>query len=133
MTSYPYSMQLIVRSYDLDSFGHVNNAIYLNYLEAARCEYMKQRGLSFNDFERWGAFPFVGRVEIKYKSPAKADDILEIKAHIHSWRRSSFMIDYDIYNQTTEKRCATAKMLFVYVDRNSKLTPVPEEFREKMQ
>ena len=130
---YPYSMTIKVRSYDLDSFGHVNNAVYLNYLEAARCEYMQQRGLSFNDFKKWGALPIVGKTEIRYKSPARADDILEIRGTIHSWRRSSFGIDYQIHNSTTDKLCATARMVFAFVDEYGKLTRVPEVFKEKMK
>ncbi|MDZ7724334.1 MAG: thioesterase family protein [candidate division KSB1 bacterium] len=129
---YPYSMTLIVRSYELDSFGHVNNANYLNYLEAARCEYMKQRGLSFNDFERWDAFPFIGKVEIKYKSPAVADNILEIRARICNWRRSSCVIEYEIYNQSREKLGAKASTLLIFVDSDSQLTPIPPAFRENM-
>ncbi len=129
---YSYSMTIKVRSYDLDSFGHVNNAVYLNYLEAARCEYMQQRGLSFNDFEKWGALPIVGKAEIRYKSPARADDILEIRGAIHWWRRSSFVIDYQIHNTTTDKLCATVNMVFAFVDENGKLTRVPEIFKEKM-
>ena len=130
---YSHSMTLTVRSYELDSFGHVNNANYLNYLEAARCEYMKQRGLSFNDFERWGAFPFIGKVEIKYKAPAVADDILEIRARICNWRRSSCVIEYEIYNQTLKKIGATASTLLIFVDSDSKLTPIPQAFRGNME
>jgi len=33
-----------VASYELDSFGHVNNAVFLNYLEKARCDFLRARG-----------------------------------------------------------------------------------------
>ncbi len=39
-----------VTSYELDSFGHVNNAVFLNYLEKARCDFMTLKGLRFDDF-----------------------------------------------------------------------------------
>ena len=122
-----------VRSYELDSFGHVNNAVYLNYLEYARTEYLVQRGLSFHDFHRLGVTPFVVRAEIEYKSPATVYDELEIRGGITHWRRTGFTIRYQIFNQTSQKICAEAEMQFAFV-RNStgRIVPVPEEFKRKM-
>lgn len=129
---YPFHAELKVRSYDMDSFGHVNNAVYFNYLEAARCEYMNQRGLSFNDFEEWGAFPFVVKADIRFKSPARADDILDVRGRIGDWRRSSFSIEYEIYNTTRNKVCARSTMVFAFVNSREKLISVPEPFRNHM-
>jgi len=129
---FPFSTKIKVRSYDMDSFGHVNNAIYLNYLEAARCDYMNERGLSFNDFEEWKRYPVVTEVNIQYKAPAKADDILNIKGRMGAWRRARFSIEYEIENETTGKRCATATMFFAFIDENSKLVSVPDAFKNSM-
>ena len=93
---YPFEHRIKVRSHDLDSFGHVNNAVYFNYLEEARCEYLEQRGLSFNNFHEWQAFAFVVSAEIRYKAPAKYGDILNIRGAFSSMRRTSFAINYEI-------------------------------------
>ena len=37
-------IEVEVRSYELDTYNHVNNAIYLNYLEYARMEYLRRIG-----------------------------------------------------------------------------------------
>ena len=121
-----------VRTYELDSFGHVNNAVFLNYLEHARTEYLLQRGLSFDIFEKWNAFPYVVEVYIKYKVPAIVHDILEIRGEITSWKRVSFVLHYEIFNQTKNRLCAVADVTFGFVDGNEKLIHIPEEFREKM-
>ena len=129
---YPFVHQIKVRSHDLDSFGHVNNAVYFNYLEEARCEYLEQRGLSFNSFTEWKAFSFVVGSQIKYKSPAKFGDVLEIRGVISDMKRSKFLMDYEIFNQTKQKLGAVASMSFAFVDENEKIIPIPAEFREKM-
>lgn len=121
-----------VRTYELDSFGHVNNAVFLNYLEHARTEYLLQRGLSFTIFKKWNAFPYVVEVDIKYKAPAVVHDILEIRGEITSWRRVSFVLHYEIFNQTKNRLCAVADVTFGFVDRNEKLISIPAEFRQKM-
>ena len=121
-----------VRSHDLDSFGHVNNAVYFNYLEEARCEYLEQRGLSFNSFSEWRAYAFVVDADIKYKSPAKFGDVLEIRGDISGMKRSTFAIDYEIFNKTTQKVGAIAKMSFAFVNENEQIIPMPAAFRENM-
>jgi acyl-CoA thioester hydrolase len=130
--NYPFVHRIKVRSHDLDSFGHVNNAVYLNYLEEARCEYMEQRGISFTDFAKWQAFAFVVSAEIKYKSPAKYGDVLEIRGVTSSTKRSTFSIDYEIFNITTDKLGAVSNMSFAFVNGNEKIIPIPAPFRENM-
>ena len=63
-----------VRTYELDSFGHVNNAEYLHYLEEARSEYLRQLGLSFNDFERLGVHLVIIEAHVRYVTPARYGD-----------------------------------------------------------
>jgi YbgC/YbaW family acyl-CoA thioester hydrolase len=67
-----------VRFHEVDSLGHVNNAVYLEYLEQAAVDHAVATGL---DVDRLGAFGgvFVARRhEIVYLRPAYADDILRI-------------------------------------------------------
>ena len=129
---WPLHYKLKVRSYDLDSFGHVNNAVYLNYLEEARCDYMEQHGLNFNNFGQWKSYAFVVSAEIRYKAPARYGHILDIRGRFSGTKRSSFCIEYQMFNTTTNRVCAEAKMMFAFVNEHEKLIPIPQEFREKM-
>ena len=129
---FPFHYTLKVRSYDLDSFGHLNNAVYLNYLEEARCDYMEQRGLVFTDFHKWKAYAFVVSAEIRYKSPAQYGDMLDIHGGFAEMKRTTFSLVYEIYNKTTSRLCAKAQMSFAFVNESGKLIPIPKEFRENM-
>lgn len=71
---------LIVRTYECDSYGHVNNANYLNYLEFARYEYLRNIGFDYPAFIRAGYGVYVARVEIDYKKSAITDDVLVIRS-----------------------------------------------------
>ena len=121
--------ELTVRSYELDSYGHVNNATYLNYLEFARGEYLLQRGLSLVHFKKWNAFPRIIRAVINYKSPALAEDVLIIKCEISHWKKTRAMLTYSIFNRTTGKLCAEAETEMVFVNNQGKPVKVPEGFR----
>jgi acyl-CoA thioester hydrolase len=67
-----------VRSYELDSYGHVNNANYLNYLEYGRICFLNSCGFSYQDFRETGYALVVTRVEIDYRAPASHGDVLDI-------------------------------------------------------
>jgi acyl-CoA thioester hydrolase len=71
---------LIVRTYECDSYGHVNNANYLNYLEFARYEYLRSIGFDYPAFIRAGYGVYIARVEIDYKKSAVTDDVLIIRS-----------------------------------------------------
>jgi acyl-CoA thioester hydrolase len=70
---------LQVRSYECDSYSHVNNANYLNYLEFARYEFLKDIGFDYVEAVNSGYGIFIVRIEIDYKKPAITDDRLIIK------------------------------------------------------
>ena len=69
---------LQVRTYECDSYGHVNNANYLNYLEFARYEFLKDVGFNYVKAIGEGYGVFIARIEIDYKKPAITDDCLTI-------------------------------------------------------
>jgi len=117
-----------VRSYEADSFGHANNAVFLNYLEYARGQYLLQKGLSFNDFHRWGKFPYVVNVKIAYKSPARIDDVLEIRGWISNVRRTRFALSYQVYNKTTNRISAVAEVTMAFVNQDKRPVAIPREF-----
>lgn len=129
---YPFHYHLKVRSYDLDSFGHVNNAVYLNYLEEARCDYLEQCGLSFNSFHQLGALAIVVGVEIRYKRPARFAEMLDIRGGFSNVKRTSFCINYEIYNETIGLTCAIANMDFAFVNFDGKIIAIPDQFRDQV-
>jgi len=94
---------LPVRSYELDSYGHVNNANYFNYLEFARGEYLLQRGLSLLHFKKWNAFPRIIRAGINYRSSAFAENVLIIECEIYNWKKTRTTLKYIIFNQCKEE------------------------------
>jgi len=69
---------LTARSYECDSYGHINNAVYLNYLEFARLEFMKAAGISYANLRSSGYGLVVVRIVIDYRAPVMADERLRI-------------------------------------------------------
>ena len=73
-----YVAKKIVQSYELDSYNHVNNAVFLNYLELGRMEFLKAIGFDYPGLYEAGLYFYVTRVDIRYRASARLFDELSI-------------------------------------------------------
>jgi len=89
-------VELAVRDYECDLQGVVNNAVYLNYLEHARHEYLKALGLNFASLHQEGCDLVALRVEIDYQAPLTSGDRFAIRTHISRQSRLRFAFDQTI-------------------------------------
>jgi acyl-CoA thioester hydrolase len=74
MKQYQFQLEFQVRDYECDMQGHVNNAVYLNYLEHCRHEFIKQLGLDFSELVKRGISLVVIHTEISYKYSLHSGD-----------------------------------------------------------
>ncbi len=84
-----HTTPLTVRPYECDSYGHVNHAVYVNYLEHARMQFLHAAGYDYKGLIAAGFFTVISRLDIAYRSPAYADDALEIETESRETRRVS--------------------------------------------
>ncbi len=117
-----------VRSYELDGFRHVNNAVFVQYLEAARGDFVRAVGLGYARFHAWAAYPVVVRVEVDYLAPVAADETLTVELHMREWRRTQFAIEYEVQRSDGEG-VARAMTRHPFVDPEGSPIRVPTEFR----
>ena len=69
-----YELEMAVRDYECDLQGVVNNAVYQNYLEHARHEYLKRIGIDFAALAARKVNLVVVRAEIDYRLPLTSGD-----------------------------------------------------------
>jgi YbgC/YbaW family acyl-CoA thioester hydrolase len=118
-----------VKGYELDSFGHVNNSVYLNYLEQARWEIMKELGL-YEYFKKTGSFLIVIEVNIKY---IKELCLFE-KAFVEtSFKREGFFLVFkqNIKDENGEK-VSKANVKCLFVDKTRTPLDIPQILNEHM-
>lgn len=122
-----------VRSYELDSFGHVNHAIFLNYLEYGRFEALRQGGFPYEDLVGRGWGVYVVRIEVDYLKEARLGERLRIRTWAHSCKRSSMVLAQEITPAAEPTTVlARARVTAVWVGPNRKPIRVPAEVREAM-
>ncbi len=76
-----FEYPITVRGYEMDSFGHVNNAVYLNYMEQARWEILRARDL-FDYFRQNGLILVVTDAILHYSKEAKIFDELVVRTEL---------------------------------------------------
>ena len=113
-----------VRFRDCDPYGHVNNAVYLTYLENAR-------------FALWRAQDvravILARAEVDFRSQATYGDELEVRVRLGDLGRSSFRYEYEVVDVPTQRVVLTAKTVQVHFNYDAQ-TPVEmsEGFRRRL-
>jgi acyl-CoA thioester hydrolase len=102
-TNYQYSLEFIVRDYECDFQGVVNNANYQHYLEHARHEFLISKGISTVQLHEEGIDLIVTKVEIDYKYPLRSRDKFVVRLNIKREGNARLSFIQDIYRCSDEK------------------------------
>jgi acyl-CoA thioester hydrolase len=128
-----FSLTIKVRSYECDSYGHVNNAVYLNYLEYARMSALAVSGFTLDTMKKRGYLVVIRKIEIEYKYPLFMNDEIIIDTFTSETKRSSGTFIQQITNKTRGHLSAEAKVTWVFTDTKGKPIPIPSEIREAFE
>jgi acyl-CoA thioester hydrolase len=131
LSDYKYKTPIAIRFSDIDSVGHVNNAIYLTYFEVARINYWREVinwNLSENGI-------IVGRSEVNYLKQITLDD--QIFCYVRTTRigNSSFDVMHVLVKKTPngEEICTTGKTVCISYDYTAnKSISIPNRERLRM-
>jgi acyl-CoA thioester hydrolase len=120
-----HECELAARSYECDSYGHVNNAVYLNYLEFARMAFLKQAGIAYDSLRRKGFGLVVARICIEYQLPVGAEDRLRIVTVPLERGRASCTFSQKIFREG--RLVADAQVTWACVDPQGRPVKLPPE------
>ena len=118
-------LQIRVRYSECDAMGVVHHARYAEYFEMGRTELLRLSGLSYRDMEAGGVFLVVTRLEVRFRSPARYDDLLTLRTTLGRMTRTRIEHQYEI---TLDGRVVCqAGTTLACVDREGRVQPVPDE------
>ena len=114
---YSYTYRHRVRYRECDPMGVVYHGHYLDYFEYARTEALREMGLAYKTLEDSGIFMPVVDLAVKYKEPARYDDVLEITARFDAVPRVRVTIDYAVRRLGEASLLATGHVTLCFIDR----------------
>jgi thioesterase-3 len=120
-----HTIEIKIRGYHLDLFGHVNNARYLEFLEEARWAAF-EKSVDLQELARKGYAFTVVNININYRRPAFMNDVVVIETEVTQWRRRSAVIHQVVKLKGAETVIADADVTFVIFDTGKQKTAVLE-------
>ena len=129
MDGYPFTCPIQVRWRDLDANGHVNNAVFVTFLEVSRAELWH----NYFSFDHVTEFPFVlARVTINYRGQIHLEDEVLVGVRVGRVGRSSFTFDYRI--EANGELAAEGETVQVHIERKTgKPVPLPSDMRSVIE
>jgi YbgC/YbaW family acyl-CoA thioester hydrolase len=122
--------RIVVRSPEIDSFGHVNHAVFLHYLEHARYEALQAAGFSWSTLSERDWQIYVVRIEVDYVSQARRGEELVVRTWADEFRRTTMVLGQEIVRgDDPAVTVARARVTAVWIGPDRRPMRVPEEVR----
>ena len=107
--NWPIETEIPVLWGDTDSFGHVNNIIYLKWCETSRVElFCKMWKIENLDMENIlldkGIGPILANFNSNYRIPIRYPDTINIKTRVSHVGNSSFGIEHQMYSKENDEK-----------------------------
>jgi acyl-CoA thioester hydrolase len=127
---YPFVHAEIARFRDLDPMGHVNNAVFLTWIENARIEFLRSLG-AFELVDANQMTMILARAEVDFRSPVTYDDGVDVGVRVSRFGTKSFDLEYEL--RVGERVVAEAKTVLVAYDYETKSPKeIPTEWRQRL-
>jgi acyl-CoA thioester hydrolase len=111
------SLKFVVKPYNIDASGHVNNAVYINWLEDLRDE-LFEKIIPINELISKGLYLVVASTIIEYKKPIFLFDKPEGTMRVDKYIRGIWYLSAEI--ELEGKIAAKVKQKCVLFDRETK-------------
>jgi len=125
-----FRLDFKVRDYECDMQGLVNNAVYQNYLEHARHEFLLSRGVDFAALTGQGIYPVVVRAELDYRKSLKPGDVFSVSVACAMEGRVRIVFQQEIVHRDGWT-ALSARFVATVLDARGR-PRIPEDFVAKL-
>jgi len=128
MSDYSFTHDVDVRYRDLDTMGHVNNAVYASYFEQARVAYFDEvLDVPLRDIES-----VLASLDIDFLRPVEIDHDVTVAVRVPELGETSLPMEYEV--RADGAVAATGETVQVAVDTETKSSkPIPDSWREDIR
>ncbi len=117
---------------ETDQMGVVYHARYLVWLDIARCEHLRLTGLSYRGLEASGLRLVVGEVAIRYRRPARYDDLIRVRCWVREVASRRVVFGYAVEHADTGLLLATATVALHPLDATMTLCRLPDDVARRL-
>jgi len=121
-----------VRFVETDAMGVVHHSNYAHYLEHARVEWLRRRGLTYADWAAGGLHLPVVELSIRYRAPARFDDELDVETTLAELRAATVRFDYRIIRAGDGTLCTEASTRLARIDEDHGLRRIGQDLTARL-
>lgn len=125
-----------VRFGETDLMGIVHHGSYVAYLEAGRIEYLRRRGFPYQQMMDRGFHMPVVELNLRYKKPARFDELLTIETSLGALTRVTVRFDYRVYlagdGDASARLICTGHSLLACIDSQNRPRQLPQDIVDLM-
>ena len=111
---------------ETDQMGFVYHANYLVWLDIARTEHLRERGVSYKELEARGIYLAVTDVRVRYRQPARYDDLVRVRCWVRDRASRRVIFGYAVEREETGELLATAETSLIALNHQHGLSRIPE-------
>ena len=128
MDGFPFVHRDFVRFNDLDGMDHVNNAVFLTYMESARLAYLESLGAGQNPQKSL----ILARVEVNFRSPISFGEEVETGVRTGRIGTKSFELEQEV--RANGRLAAESRSILVAYDYTTNSSrELPAEWRQLLE
>lgn len=119
-----------VRYAETDAMGYLHHSQYFVYFEEGRTELLRANGLRYRDLEDMQLYYVVAKLEVRYKAPARYDDVLQLTTRTTKF--TPVRVDHAYEIRRDGALLTTGTSTLVLVNRAGHPTTLPDEIYERL-
>jgi acyl-CoA thioester hydrolase len=122
-----FEMEMQVRDYECDLQGIVNNAVYQNYLEHTRHEFLHAMGCDFHQLRQAGWEPVVIRADIQYRASLRPRERFRSTVMLRRSGRLRFVFEQKLIRLVDHRVVLEGEITGVFTKNGRPVAPDPFE------
>lgn len=127
-----HHMPLQMRFNDIDMLGHLNNSVYLTFMDLAKTRYFQA---VLGDKLRWGGIGVViVNINCDFCAPTFFDDTIEVETAVVAVGEKSLTLEQRVYSPDDERvRCRCRTIMSGFNTKTLTSEPISDEWREALE
>jgi len=129
---FPVTIRLPLQWGEMDSYGHVNNAVYFRWFESARMEYFRRLDWPVVERES-GIGPILHSTQARFRAPLDWPDEVEVATRVVEPAADRFTMLYEVRSRRLGRiACEGSGVVVAFDYRSGRKSPLPEAIRERI-